>query len=280
MMKILYEHTMPANVMKEFSNIEGSSENFDVKESSNGSLSLMNRVASGDNMAVMSSTPRIKEDLPSLVPCCEGKELQIKEDIVHSGLSAISMKHDSVMQCLSMSRACERLSVPPGLIKHRNSFRCLHRPDLKRVPYLCRMTPDELEVLFRGYADLPIHAPKLEKVTQSQTVASINNVESCLVQDEVNSLRPIPETNSGAEDVPAGMRLHGARARLYTSVLAGARAGDQLDGISANEEFDTRIADDPIPEDEVQLTEELQIILPPRCDDVSAQSSATTSTDV
>lgn len=43
------------------------------------------------------------------------------------------------------------------------------------------------------------------------------------------SLHPISETRSGVEDVPAGMRLHGARARLYTSVLAGARAGDQLE---------------------------------------------------
>ena len=40
-------------------------------------------------------------------------------------------------------------------------------------------------------------------------------------------LRPILETRAGPEDVPAGMRLHGARARLYTSVLAGAKAGDQ-----------------------------------------------------
>ena len=39
--------------------------------------------------------------------------------------------------------------------QHRNSFRSLHRPDLKRVPYLRRMSPDELETLFRGYADLP-----------------------------------------------------------------------------------------------------------------------------
>lgn len=50
-------------------------------------------------------------------------------------------------------------------------------------------------------------------------------------------------------------------------------------GMSANEEYDTRVPDDPLPEDEVQLTEELQIILPPRCDDVTAESSATTTSN-
>lgn len=50
-------------------------------------------------------------------------------------------------------------------------------------------------------------------------------------------------------------------------------------GISTTEEYDVRVPDE-IPEDEVQLHEELQIILPPRCDDVSADSSiTTTSTD-
>lgn len=53
--------------------------------------------------------------------------------------------------------------------------------------------------------------------------------DSSLVLGNGVSLHPISETRSGVEDVPAGMRLHGARARLYTSVLAGARAGDQLE---------------------------------------------------
>lgn len=45
---------------------------------------------------------------------------------------------------------------------------------------------------------------------------------------EENALDAILETRSAADDVPSGMRLHGARARLYTSVLAGAKTGDQL----------------------------------------------------
>ncbi|KAL0901248.1 hypothetical protein ABMA27_006540 [Loxostege sticticalis] len=248
----------------------------------------MNPVASGDNMAVLGSAHKLKEELPPLVPCCEGKELQINEDLVRSGLSAISVKHDSVIQCLSMSRACERMQVPPGLVKHRNSFRSLHRPDLKRVPYLRRMSPDELETLFRGYAaDLPTRGAT--KTENRVVLPPDENIRARDLKDKeahsqddgngATALHPIPETRSGAEDVPAGMRLHGARARLYTSVLAGARAGDQLDAVSANEEYDTRVPDDPLPEDEVQLTEELQIILPPRCDDVTAESSATASTD-
>ncbi|XP_026318688.1 uncharacterized protein LOC113229345, partial [Hyposmocoma kahamanoa] len=131
-------------------------ENFEVKEkiSSDASLLRMNPVASGDNMATgLNSAHKLKEELPPLVPCCEGRELQINEDLVRTGLSAISVKHDNnVIQCVSMSRACERMHVQPGLVKHRNSFRSLHRPDLRRVPYLRRMTPDELETLFRGYA--------------------------------------------------------------------------------------------------------------------------------
>ncbi|KOB78731.1 Uncharacterized protein OBRU01_01331, partial [Operophtera brumata] len=199
--------------------------NLEVKEklSSNASLLLMNPVASGDNVATgLNSAHRLKEDLPPLVPCCEGKELQINEDLVRSGLSAISVKHGSVIQCLSSSETCEWMQVPPGLVKHRNSFRSLHRPDLKRVPYLRRMTPDELETLFRGYSYFPTKHNK--------------NVQS-LIYDEIlhnptatkhMALHAIQQTRSGAEDVPAGMRLHGARARLYTSVLAGGTTGDQL----------------------------------------------------
>lgn len=46
-----------------------------------------------------------------------------------------------------------------------------------------------------------------------------------------------------------------------------------------NEEFDPHVPDDIVLEDEVILHEELQIILPPRCDDVTAESSTTTTTD-
>ncbi|XP_028159085.1 uncharacterized protein LOC114351931 isoform X1 [Ostrinia furnacalis] len=293
-MQLLHEPNSIPVAVRDMMNLsgnpkDGSCETFEVKEkrSSSASLRVMNPVASGDNMAVLGSAHKLKEELPPLVPCCEGKELQINEDLVRSGLSAISVKHDSVIQCLSMSRACERMQVPPGLVKHRNSFRSLHRPDLKRVPYLRRMSPDELETLFRGYADLPTRGNN--KTEYRVVLPPDENIRARDLKDkEANSqddgngasaLHPIPETRSGAEDVPAGMRLHGARARLYTSVLAGARAGDQLDGMSANEEYDTRVPDDPLPEDEVQLTEELQIILPPRCDDVTAESSATASID-
>ncbi|KAJ0182330.1 hypothetical protein K1T71_001699 [Dendrolimus kikuchii] len=268
--------------------IKDSSHNVEVKEkrSSDGSLLLMNPVASGDNVATgLNSSHKIKEELPALVPCCEGRELQINEDLVRTGLSAISVKHDNMVQCLSMSRACEKLQVPPGLVKHRNSFRCLHRPDLKRVPYLRRMTSDELESLFRGYADLPtkfIKCDDAEGTTKFylHPIEQRPAIETKRKEDgAVNALHPIPETRSGAEDVPAGMRLHGARARLYTSVLAGARAGDQLESLSTDEELDVRVPTEIVPEDEIQLAEELQIILPPRCDDVTAGSSTTASTD-
>ncbi|XP_075979244.1 uncharacterized protein LOC142978534 isoform X2 [Anticarsia gemmatalis] len=272
------------------------SDNMEVKEkrSSDASLLLMNPVASGDNVTTgLNSAHKLKEELPALVPCCEGRELLINEDLVRSGLSAISVKHDSVIQCLSMSRACERMQVPPGLVKHRNSFRSLHRPDLKRVPYLRRMTPDELETLFRGYADLPGRGMQKKDNRDDTLKLSLPPDENGLgkellakqelsTQDGIvtNPLHPILETRSGAEDVPAGMRLHGARARLYTSVLAGARAGDQLDGVPASDEYDTRVPEDAVPDDEVQLNEELQIILPPRYDDVTADSSNTTTTDI
>ncbi|XP_022822137.1 uncharacterized protein LOC111353373 isoform X1 [Spodoptera litura] len=274
-------------------------ETMEVKEkrSSDASLLLMNPVASGDNVATgLNSAHKLKEELPPLVPCCEGRELQINEDLVRSGLSAISVKHDSVIQCLSMSRACERMQIPPGLVKHRNSFRSLHRPDLKRVPYLRRMSPDELETLFRGYADLPtrgnnksdfrkgsisdVRDEKPKNKLPPDENGQVIETDQITRPDEgngANALLPILETRSGAEDVPAGMRLHGARARLYTSVLAGAKVGDQLDGVSTHEDFDTRVPDDPVPDEEVQLNEELQIILPPRYDDVTADSSITNS---
>lgn len=48
--------------------------------------------------------------------------------------------------------------------------------------------------------------------------------------------------------------------------------------MSTNEELDTRVPDDLVLDEEVQLNEELQIILPPRYDDVTADSSNTTTT--
>ncbi|KAJ8736100.1 hypothetical protein PYW08_006756 [Mythimna loreyi] len=297
-MQLLHENTALLMSVRETSkntnmSVRELSENLEVKEkrSSDASLLMMNPVASGDNVATgLNSTHRLKEELPPLVPCCEGRELQINEDLVRSGLSAISVKHDSVIQCLSMSRACERMQIPPGLVKHRNSFRSLHRPDLKRVPYLRRMSPDELETLFRGYADLPPKTmPKTdfrEEKPKTPLPPDENGQEKSKVTkeicrpdegNEVLPLHPILETRSGPEDVPAGMRLHGARARLYTSVLAGAKAGDQPDGISTQEDYDTRVPDDAVPDEEVQLNEELQIILPPRYDDVTADSSNTTT---
>ncbi|XP_068626516.1 uncharacterized protein [Battus philenor] len=226
-----------------------STHNFEVKEkrSSDASLRVMNPVASGDNMATgHNAGQKIKEELPMLVPCCEGKELQINQDLVRSGLSAISMKHESVIHCLSMPQASDKTQIT-GLVKHRNSFRSLHRPDLKRVPYLRRMGPDELEMLFRGYADLPGY--------ESATTAL------------KSSLGTVSAVRAGAEEIPAGMKLHGARATLYTSVLAGTKAGDQLSNASNTEEYDTAVPEIVVPEDEVQLNEELQIILPPRCED-------------
>ncbi|KAM3967870.1 uncharacterized protein ACR2FA_011416 [Aphomia sociella] len=279
---IVKDLTMNASLLK-----EASSDNFEVKEkrSSDASLRLMNPVASGDNVTNLNSTHKLKVESPPLVPCCEGRELQINEELVRSGLSAISVRHDSVVHCLSMSRACERMQVPPGLVKLRNSFRSLHRPDLKRVPYLRRMTLDELETLFRGYADLPRDRKEESARVMLPPDANVRtgylkSKEAINLEDgsAVNPLHPISERRSGA-DVPAGMRLHGARARLYTSVLAGARAGDQLDAVSTNEEYDMRVPEDTVPENQIQLTEELQIILPPRCDDVTADSSVTTSND-
>ncbi|KAI8438850.1 hypothetical protein MSG28_011197 [Choristoneura fumiferana] len=103
-MQLIHDHQAIMTSVKEVNHTifakDPSSDQLDVKErrSSNASLLLMN---------------------------------PINEDLVRSGLSAISVKHGN----------------------HRNSFRCLHRPDLKRVPYLRRLTPDELELLFRGSSD-------------------------------------------------------------------------------------------------------------------------------
>ncbi|XP_063375468.1 uncharacterized protein LOC134663078 [Cydia amplana] len=262
----------------------------EVKERRSSNASLMNPVASGDNVTMgLPSAHRLKEELPPLpplVPCCEGKELQINEDLVRSGLSAISVKHENVIHCLSSSTACERIQLTPGIVKRRNSYRCLHRPDLKRVPYIGRMTPDELESLFRGHADFPAWSQRNDNQDKTPRVTlppdenilnrDLRTKEPTMADENGLVLHPIPEIRSGAEDVPVGMRLHGARARLYTSVQA-VRAGDQRDSCdSVNEALGSSIPED-VTEEEVQLKEELQIILPPRPDDVNAESSTTSN---
>ncbi|KPI95080.1 hypothetical protein RR46_12084 [Papilio xuthus] len=265
-----------------------STHNIEIKEkrSSDSSLRQMNPVASGDNVATELTTQKLKEEMPLLVPCCEGKELQINQDLVRSGLSAISMKHESVMQCLSISQASERSQLFPGLVKHRNSFRSLHRPDLKRVPYLRRLSPDELELLFRGYADLPTRDALVKDYeeaskttsTRGQDLRTGDLTKKTIQERSDSTLNSKSESRPTKEDIPVGMRLHGARARLYTSVLAGTKAGDQLNNASPLEDYDTAVPEIVLPEDEVQLNEELQIILPPRSDD-GAESVITTATD-
>ncbi|XP_045537011.1 uncharacterized protein LOC106709255 [Papilio machaon] len=275
-----------------------STHNIEIKEkrSSDSSLRLMNPVASGDNVATELNTQKLKEDMPLLLPCCEGKELQINQDLVRSGLSAISMKHESVMQCLSISQASERSQLLPGLVKHRNSFRSLHRPDLKRVPYLRRLSPDDLEMLFRGYADLPTRDALVKDYEEASKTTSTrgqdlrtgdlskkaiqehSKTEFLLIESADDStLNSKSEPRPTKEEIPVGMRLHGTRARLYTSVLAGTKPGDQLNNASTLEDYDT-VPEVVLPEDEVQLNEELQIILPPRSED-GAESVITTATD-
>ncbi|XP_045510527.1 uncharacterized protein LOC123705648 isoform X4 [Colias croceus] len=241
----LFEHTMA--ILRDTNNITTipASSHIEMKEkrSSNASL-MMNPVASGDNMALDINLAQKIEELPPLVPCCEGRELQ-----------------------------------------HRNSFRSLHRPDLKRVPYLRRMTPDELETLFRGYAEFHLKTSlKIRNDPKEDVTQTLPPDEK--LKKEVKEAPTIGQNDAvvhssvarrGAEDVPAGKRLHGARARLYTSVLASATPGDQLDNASAPDEYDSTVPDEPLPEDDIILNEELQIILPPRPDDVTADPSLTAS---
>lgn len=86
-MHLLHEHTAMLNVTDigkfNISIRDASSDNFELKEkrSSNASILLMNPVASGDNMATdISGNQKIKEEVPPLVPCCEGRELQVKRN--------------------------------------------------------------------------------------------------------------------------------------------------------------------------------------------------------
>ncbi|XP_063395614.1 uncharacterized protein LOC134680411 [Cydia fagiglandana] len=281
-MQLIHDHPTLAVRSQKDSDLE-------VKER-RSNASLMHPVASGDNVTTgLPSAHRLKEELPPLVPCCEGKELQINEDLVRSGLSAISVKHENVIHCLSSSEACERIQLMPGIVKHRNSYRCLHRPDLKRVPYIGRMTPDELESLFRGHADFPAwsqrndNQDKTPRITLPPDENILNRdlrTKEPMADDNGLVLHPIPEIRSGAEDVPDGMRLHGARARLYTSVQA-VKAGDHRESCdSVTEALDSGITED-VAEDEVQIKGELQIILPPRPEDDNADlSTSTTASNV
>lgn len=58
------------------------SNSFEMKEklSSNASVMLM-AVASGDNVATMMNSVHKLKETPSLVPCCEGKELQVSKKL-------------------------------------------------------------------------------------------------------------------------------------------------------------------------------------------------------
>lgn len=88
-MQLLHEQTSILTV-KDFGNMNTSINDaslHEVKEkrSSNASIFVMNPVASGDNMQIdLNSGQKLKEEmpiLPQLVPCCEGKELQVNMKI-------------------------------------------------------------------------------------------------------------------------------------------------------------------------------------------------------
>ena len=85
-MQLLHELS-PAVTVNNMNMRDVSSNNFDIKEKksseqSSDSLFMMNPVASGDNVAVdLNASQKHKEEissLPPLIPCCEGKELQVK----------------------------------------------------------------------------------------------------------------------------------------------------------------------------------------------------------
>lgn len=74
-MMTMQDINMNANIT-----VKDSSQNIEVKSkcSDDTSLLLMNPVASGDNVATgLNSAQKIKEELPLLIPCCEGRELQV-----------------------------------------------------------------------------------------------------------------------------------------------------------------------------------------------------------
>lgn len=84
-MQLLHENTallmsVRGRSMSTNMNVRELADNLEVKEkrSSDASLLLMNPVASGDNVTTgFNSTHRLKEELPPLVPCCEGRELLV-----------------------------------------------------------------------------------------------------------------------------------------------------------------------------------------------------------
>lgn len=85
-MQLLHELS-PVVTVNSMNMRDVSSNNFDIKEKrsserSSDSLYMMNPVASGDNVAVDINVNQKHKDemssLPPLIPCCEGKELQVR----------------------------------------------------------------------------------------------------------------------------------------------------------------------------------------------------------
>ncbi|GBP82697.1 hypothetical protein EVAR_62117_1 [Eumeta japonica] len=128
-----------------------------IREMPSENFEMMHPVASGDNVVTIlrhSSPHRRKyEDLPVLIPCCEGKELPIKPELARSGLSAISIRRAGTDEQLVASSPEHPRDNHPATVEHRNSFRCLQRPDLSRVPRLRSLAPAEIEALFIACAD-------------------------------------------------------------------------------------------------------------------------------
>ncbi|XP_041975805.1 uncharacterized protein LOC121730730 [Aricia agestis] len=199
----------------------------------------MNPVASGDNLWL--------QGLPSLVPCCEGKELQIDEECIRCGLSAISVREEATprRRAARAAAACCSDTTPSTqkALKARNSFRCVHRPELRRVAGLRHLSPADLRLALLQLARED-HTP-------------LPGVESAVEAVEAAS-------SASAREVPAGMRLH--RARLFTAVLAAAARPQSTE--------DSSTADDA-QDDESLTNERVQIILRPRTDEERAECRTT-----
>ncbi|KAI5696971.1 hypothetical protein M8J76_011825 [Diaphorina citri] len=151
-----------------------------------------------------------RRSIPVIVPCIMGEELPIDAELVNKGLSAISIKHklkpddaglsakgskDHVIKCtISFTKKSSH-----GLIKQRNSFWNVHRPDLSKLNLDPKeITIKKVETFFRQHSSKCL----VEDETGEENDECLVTATSCHDMSHVRGVLTLSRSFVIANDTP------------------------------------------------------------------------------
>lgn len=100
-----------------------------------------------------------RNSMPLVVPCYNGRALEIDPALVGNGLSALSIKHDlqDLVNCKNITpNKCASNVVGSchknNEVKSRNSFWCVHRPELRKLTWAKKLSTRQIAAVLEEHA--------------------------------------------------------------------------------------------------------------------------------